>query len=158
MVAYILSFLSNLAFIDYIFFFTIIFLIILIVSLIYFIKINKDEEEEQPKKKVSDPDNLKAISEAIKVESKPITFTSYEKEQEEKAIISYDELVSSHGDYELNYSTEEKNDGVSIKKVDLDNLVKEVTEDKPNLEIHVISLKKEEEFLKALKTLQKNLN
>ena len=156
MVAYILSFLSNLAFIDYIFFFTIIFLIILIVSLIYFIRINKDEEE--PPKKVSDPDNLKAISEAIKVESKPINFTSYEKEQEEKAIISYDELVSSHGDYELNYSNEEQNDGVSIKKVDLDNLVKEVTEDKSNLEIHVISLKKEEEFLKALKTLQKNLN
>ena len=153
----IVLFLKNLSFIDYIFFFTVIFLIILVVSLIYFIRINEDiiEQEEE----VTDPDNLQSIASAIKNDSKPITFTSYEKEQEDKAIISYDELVSNTGNYTFNYASEDDKDGVSIKKFDLDNLISEsAKKEEPKIEVHLFSLKREEEFLKALKELQKSLN
>ncbi|MBR4231076.1 MAG: hypothetical protein IKR74_02845 [Bacilli bacterium] len=153
----IVLFLRNLSFIDYIFFFTVVFLIILVVSLIYFIRINEDiiEKEEE----VTDPDNLQSIASAIKNDAKPITFTSYEKEQEDKAIISYDELVSNTGNYTFNYTSEDDKDGVSIKKFDLDNLISEsAKKEEPKIEVHLFSLKREEEFLKALKELQKSLN
>lgn len=153
----IILFLKSLTFTDYVFFFTVIFLIILVVSLVYFIKINAEVIEQE--EKFSDPDNLKNIATAIKKEAKPITFTSYEKEQEDKAIISYDELLSNKQDYELNYSSEDEKDGISVKKFDLDNLVNPlIKSEQPKIEVHLFSLKKEEEFLKALKELQKSLN
>lgn len=149
-------FLKSLSFIDYVFFFTVVFLIVLIVSLIYFIKVNEDiivlEE------KVDDPDNLKLIAEGIKqTEAKPINFTSYEKEQEEKAIISYDELLSATGEYKLNYTDEEDGE-VSVKKVDLENLFDPTVRAEVKHRVELMSIKKEEEFLEALKTLQKYLN
>lgn len=153
----IILFLKNLTFIDYVFFFTVIFLIILVVSLIYFIRINEDliEKEEE----ITDPDNLQSIATAIKNDAKPVTFTSYEKEQEDKAIISYDELLSNTGKYEFNYASEDDKDGVSIKKFDLENLVSEsVKGEETKMEVHLFPLKREEEFLKALKELQKSLN
>lgn len=154
----VMIFLKSLSFIDYVFFFTVVFLIVLIVSLIYFIKVNEDiivlEE------KVDDPDNLKLIAEGIKqTEAKPINFTSYEKEQEEKAIISYDELLSATGEYKLNYTDEDEGE-ISVKKVDLDNLFTPSVESEhiKHGVVRLVSLKKEEEFLEALKTLQKYLN
>ncbi len=158
MVKDIILFLKNLSFIDYVFFFTVIFLIILVVSLIYFIRINEDEITQEA---ITDPDNLKNIAEALKnTESpKPITFTSYEKEQEDKAIISYDELLSNTGEYALNYSSEDDKDGLSIKKFDLDNLVNPTQKvEAPKIDVHLFTVKREEEFLKALKELQKSLN
>ena len=81
-----------------------VFLIILVVSLIYFIKINSNETDEltdnlvlneienvNKNKDVKDPE-LNEIATALK-NIKPIDFTPYEKEEEEKAIISYDELM-----------------------------------------------------------------
>ena len=154
----IMLFFKSLSFIDYIFFFTVVFLIVLIVSLIYFIRVNEDiiVLDEQ----IDDPDNLKAIAGAIKnEEKKPIKFTSYEKEQEDKAIISYDELLSNTGQYELNYASEETKGDVSVKQFDLNNLINtNVKAEEHPTEIHVISLKREEEFLEALKKLQKYLN
>ena len=113
----IITFLKSLAFIDYVFFFTVVFLIILVVSLIYFIKINSNETDEltdnlvlneienvNKNKDVKDPE-LNEIATALK-NIKPIDFTPYEKEEEEKAIISYDELLSNTGQYELNYLNE----------------------------------------------------
>lgn len=133
-----------------------IFLIILVVSLIYFIKVNEDIIKSD--ESLSDPDNLKEIASNIKTEKKPITFTSYEKEQEDKAIISYDELLSNTGEFELNYLDEEVKDDLTVKKVDLSNIANQssqiVIEQK---DVKLISLKKEEEFLQALKELQKTL-
>ncbi len=158
MFANISAFLKSITFIDYIFFFSVIFLIILVVSLIYFIKIN--EEIIDSTEKVEDADNLKEIINNIKAtDPKPITFTPYEKEQEDKAIISYDELLSNTGSYELNYVNEEVKDDLTIKKVDLNNIANQNMQiEVTNKEVHLLSLKREEEFLKALKELQKTLN
>ena len=153
----IMLFLKNITFIDYVFFFTVVFLIVLVVSLIYFIKINEEIIEKD--EKFNDPDNLREIAGAIKKEAKPITFTSYEKEQEDKAIISYDELLSNTGEFELNYSSEEQKGDLSVKKIDLNNLISGSVKSEPaKMDVHLISLKREEEFLKALKELQRKLN
>ena len=158
MFANISAFLKSITFIDYIFFFSVIFLIILVVSLIYFIKIN--EEIIDSTEKVEDADNLKEIINNIKAtDPKPMTFTPYEKEQEDKAIISYDELLSNTGSYELNYVNEEVKDDLTIKKVDLNNIANQSMQiEVTNKEVPLLSLKREEEFLKALKELQKTLN
>ena len=122
----IYTFISNLGFIDIVFFAAIITLLILLVSLVYFIKINKDdvlgeddffkgeeklEETNNDKEKIiekiepkiekeayNDEEgellDLKTITEKMAEEKeKPISITAYEKDQEEKAIISYDELL-----------------------------------------------------------------
>lgn len=158
MFANISAFLKSITFIDYIFFFSVIFLIILVVSLIYFIKIN--EEIIDSTEKVEDADNLKEIINNIKAtDPKPISFTPYEKEQEDKAIISYDELLSNTGSYELNYVNEEVKDDLTIKKVDLNNIANQNMQiEVTNKEVPLLSLKREEEFLEALKELQKSLN
>ncbi|MGN1379329.1 MAG: hypothetical protein ACI4XR_02900 [Bacilli bacterium] len=150
----IIVFLKSLTFIDYIFFFTVVFLMVLIISLIYFIKINGKIIESDP---VKNSDDLKEIATALK-DLKPISFTPYEKEEEEKAIISYDELLSNTGQFELNYSNEEKNGDVLIKKVDLNNLINDKKPDEMKMEVHLMSLSREEEFLKTLKELQKILS
>ena len=170
----ILNFLKSISFIDYIFFFTVIFLIILVVSLIYFIKINEEaleesianddskEKQQDNIKKENDKDDLKVITESLMAEEeKPVKFTTYEQEQEEKAIISYDELLSNTGEFKLNYVEDEKNlnPNVNVKKVDLNNMVNvNIQEKMPKLDIKVISLKEEEAFLKALKELQMKLH
>ena len=152
----IYNLLKNISFIDYIFFFTVVFLIILVICLIYFIKINGKVVETEDI--LDDPDNLKAIADKIdSTPAKPVTFTSYEKEQEEKAIISYDELLSNTGEYQLNYSDEETKDDLTVKKVDLNNLTSPSTIETKKEEIHLLSLEKEEAFLSALKELQKSL-
>ncbi|MBE6155443.1 MAG: hypothetical protein E7164_01650 [Firmicutes bacterium] len=151
-------FLKSITFIDYVFFFTVVFLIVLVVSLIYFIKIN--EEVIESGDSVKDPDNLRAIATAIKSQPKePIAFTSYEQEQEDKAIISYDELLSNTGEFQLNYVDEEQKGDLSVKKIDLNNLINaSVKAEPPKIEVHLISLKREEEFLQTLKELQRSLN
>ena len=166
----IIVFLKSLAFIDYVFFFTVVFLIVLVVSLIYFIKVNGNDMESENLvlneiEKVNNNPNidnikdndLKEIATALK-NVKPIDFTPYEKEEEEKAIISYDELLSNTGQYELNYLDEDKTGDVLVKKVDLNNLINVKTSEPIKMEVHLMSLRKEEEFLKTLKELQKSLN
>ena len=86
-----------------------------------------------------------------------IKFTDYEKDQEDKAIISYDELLNKGNNYELNYEKEEMHDDLSVKKVDLDNLVNKNNNTVSNIEVRLISFQKEEAFLEALKRLQKEL-
>lgn len=107
----------------------------------------------------TDPDNLSNIVSKIQKEAKPITFTSYEKEQEDKAIISYDELKSNSGDFELNYENEENKGDLLVKKIDLSNLTSSnlIKTEPPKMEVHLMTLAHEEEFLKTLKELQKLL-
>ena len=155
----IYNFIMALRFVDIVFYFSILILMILIVILIYFIKINKLEEDE--KNKLGETQEMKIAKELrdnMKSSDKMIQFTDYEKDQEDKAIISYDELLNKEtNNYELNYETEEMHDDLSVKKVDLDNLVNKSNNAVSNLEVRVIKKKKEEAFLEALKRLQKEL-
>lgn len=155
----IYNFIMALRFVDIVFYFSILILMILIVILSYFIKINKLEEDE--KNKLGETQEMKIAKELrdnMKSSDKMIQFTDYEKDQEDKAIISYDELLNKgNNNYELNYETEEMHDDLSVKKVDLDNLVNKSNNTVSNLEVRVISFQKEEAFLEALKRLQKEL-
>ena len=155
----IYNFIMALRFVDIVFYFSILILMILIVILIYFIKINKIEEDE--KNKLGETQEMKIAKELrdnMNSSDKMIQFTDYEKDQEDKAIISYDELLNKEtNNYELNYETEEMHDDLSVKKVDLDNLVNKNNNVVSNLEVRVISFQKEEAFLEALKRLQKEL-
>ena len=155
----IYNFIMALRFVDIVFYFSILILMILIVILIYFIKINKLEDDE--KNKLGETQEMKIAKELrdnMNSSDKMIQFTDYEKDQEDKAIISYDELLNKEtNNYELNYETEEMHDDLSVKKVDLDNLVNKNNNVVSNLEVRVISFQKEEAFLEALKRLQKEL-
>ncbi len=151
------DFLETLSFIDIVFFFAVMILIILVVTLIYFIKINKDDEEDK-KDETAEMKIAKEIRDNMnKEEDVVINFTDYEKDQEEKAIISYDELVNKSNKYGLNYEKEDVYDDLSVKKVNLDNIVNKNSEIKINNDVRVISFAKEEAFLEALKRLQKEL-
>lgn len=178
----ILGFLNTLTFIDYVFFFSVVILIILIVSLIYFIKINDEVFEEpkveEPKKdileniqvEVPTPDiydeneegellDLQALTKQLEAnKTLNIDLTQYEKEQEERAIISYDELLKKTGSAQINYENEELVDDITVKKVDLANLVSNIEDNEPKIKVQVISYDREEAFLQALKQLQQNLN
>ena len=99
----------------------------------------------------------KELRDSMKNSEPTIKFTDYEKDQEDKAIISYDELLNKGNNYELNYEKEEMHDDLSVKKVDLDNLVNKNNNTVSNIEVRLISFQKEEAFLEALKRLQKEL-
>lgn len=164
------QFIKTLSFVDIVFFFAVLALMLLIITLIYFIKENSDDDIESsfidfPKKKEEEIqkdelDDLRKITEALEnAEPSTIHLNQYEEEQEEKAIISYDELLKRKNDFAINYSEEENIDGdLTIKKVDLDHLLNTEVVVKPELKVSVISYEKEEAFLEALKTLQKTLN
>ena len=153
------DFLETLSFIDIVFFFAVMILVILVVTLIYFIRINKDDKEEKKNDETAEMKIVKEIRENMKNDNDDvvINFTDYEHDQEEKAIISYDELLNKSNKYGLNYEKEDVYDDLSVKKVDLDNLVNKDSEIKVNSDVRVISFAKEEAFLEALKRLQKEL-
>ncbi len=152
------DFLKSLSFIDIVFFFSIVILMILVVTLIYFIRINEDEDDKKNEDETAEMKIVKELRENMKSDDEVvINFTDYEKEQEDKAIISYDELVNKNNNYGLNYEKEDIYDDLSVKKVNLDNLTNKNNENKVNSEIRVISFAKEEAFLEALKRLQKEL-
>ena len=152
----IISFLKTLSFADIIFFFAVLVLMILVVTLIYFIKINNEKDEE-----LEETTEMKIVREITKnLDNEPapaVEYTEYEKDQETKAIISYEELLGKTNNYELNYEKEEYYDDLSVKKVDLDNLVNLKEKKDQKIEVRVISYQEEEAFLQALKQLQKNL-
>lgn len=142
--------------VDIIFFFAVLILMILIVTLIYFIKIN-NETEEKDLEETQEMKIAKELRDSMKNSEPTIKYTDYEKDQEDKAIISYDELLNKGNNYELNYEKEEMHDDLSVKKVDLDNLVNKNNNTVSNIEVRLISFQKEEAFLEALKRLQKEL-
>ena len=92
-----------------------------------------------------------------KENAEQITINNYEKDQEEKAIISYDELLQKQNKYAVNYEKEEVLDDLVVKKVDLNDLINKNVTDKIK-KVRVISYEKEEAFLNALKELNKLLN
>ena len=82
-----------------------------------------------------------------------IKLTPYEEEQEQTAIISYDELIKSNDG--IVYNDVSSNDGVEVKQVDLDKTTN------INVEEHKIpkeTYAHEELFLSRLKSLQSKIN
>ncbi len=166
------SFLKTLSLVDVVFFFAVLALMLLVIVLIYFLRENTGEVDNNITFKQSDNNmkidtsnhdeitSLKAITEALEnAEPSSIDLNKYEEEQEEKAIISYDELLKRKNDFAINYSEEESlDDDLTVKKVDLDHLVNKDVIVKPEIKVSVISYQKEEAFLEALKQLQQNLN
>jgi len=150
-----LDFISTLAFVDVVFFFAVLSLMLLIITLIYFVKENSMLEEEEKQEGI-----LLEIAAALEEAEQPsVNLNRYEEEQEEKAIISYEELLKRKNDFAINYSEEENVDEeLTIKKVDLNNLVNKDIIVKPEIKVSVISYEKEEAFLDALKRLQQTLN
>lgn len=99
--------------------------------------------------------------ELLPKEPKTIELTSYEMEQEEKAIISYDELVEKSGMASISYSDERKEDNILVKKVDLENTGKielDPIKKEINSKVPLLSYEHEEAFLNALKQLQELIN
>ena len=170
-------YISSLTIIDILFLISMLVLIILIVALIYIIRMNNDDtevlDEIKEDKTLSDDIDLVAISKEIdESEPKPIILNDYEKEQEEKAIISYDELLARTGPIDIGYIKESDINGLKVKSVDLESITKpiELPKIKQEESINItkpintttsnvlISYEKEEAFLEALKKLQKLLN
>ncbi len=155
-----IDFLKSVAFVDVVFFLAILVLMLLIITLIYFIKENNEEIESPDLTKLTELDLLKEITEEIENdEPKEINLNKYEEEQEEKAIISYDELIKHKNNFALNYSEEETiNDDIKVKKVDLDNLINKDLKLENKTHGVMFSYEKEEAFLAALRALQQTLN
>lgn len=144
-------------------------------------KVEKEEElpEEGPELvKLSDekiPDKLEytkalwqkddfdLLSVSHELESLPrerkVSLTPYEEEQEEKAIISYDELVNRKNE-NISYNNEFRtaDNDILVKQVDLDKTQKVDLESSNDIREKDKDYKHEEEFLKSLKDLQKVLN
>ena len=109
----IINFIKSLAFVDLIFFFAVIALMLLVVVLIYFIREN-DEVLTNTKETLEEPlistksteDELKYLRELTEAlenaEPSNINLNQYEEEQEEKAIISYEELLKHKNDFSIN--------------------------------------------------------
>lgn len=130
------------------------------------INVIEKKEEENPIKldEVYDDEegellDLEGLTKKLQQEeSERVTCTEYEKDQEEKAIISYDELLQKHNKYAINYEKEEVMDDLIVKKVDLNDLVNKNSEEVIETEVRAISYQKEEDFLRALKELNSLLN
>ena len=131
--------------IDIVFFISVILLFILIIVLIYFIKINEDVYVDEIKK-LTEKENLEEINKDL---NDVKTFTSYEEEQEKRAIISYDELKEIHKYSNLNYVEEKQLDGLSIKKINSEDMFNNSDEES--------IYQKEEEYLSKLKGFENKL-
>lgn len=181
----IISFIKTLSFVDVVFFFAVVALMLLIVTLIHFILenkytegneeisekvnisnssinspeeiVNKSTEEQEIMKEANDLLEIAAALEQAEPNNSSLNY--YEEEQEEKAIISYEELLERTNEWAINYSEEENiAEDLTVKKVDLNNLVNKEISLKPEIKVSVISYEKEEAFLAALKELQQLLN
>ena len=107
--------------------------------------------------------DLEKITKNIERDYKPVNvrLTSFEQEQEDNAIISYDELVKQMNNNKINYDTSytHMDDDIDVRKIDVDNEIKtssrQVSNERTGLTC--MSYEKEEEFLKALRQLQSTL-
>ena len=114
-------------------------------------------------KNVKERFDLESITKNISENYKPenVRLTSYEQEQEENAIISYEELVRQTAENKINYDTSFKCDeeDIEVKKIDLDSETVDKTSFVSNNgpKLSLMSYEQEEAFLKALKQLQGTL-
>ncbi len=152
---------------DIIFLLLVLILIILIVTMFYIFKLGQEYVYVEKEKKtnenykpfVENPDNLIEVANALEENNSSLNINnnSYEEEQEENAIISYDELIKNADKFSIQYDDEEDYDGIKVRKIDLEPFNFKIEEPSDIAKVKVISYEKEEAFLEALKTLQKNL-
>lgn len=111
------------------------------------------------KKAKMDMIDLEAITKNIEENYRPanIELTSYEQEQENNAIISYEELLKNKDSRQVNYDDDyENNIDISVRKVNLNENVG-TNIPKTKIEVNLMNYEKEEAFLKALRQLQSDL-
>ena len=179
--------LENVANSDVLVYIFVIFLIVVSMMMIYLVySQNKQLTQElmlrdkkaREEKKNQDLD-LKTLTKELESAPKErnIELTKYEAEQEEKAIISYEELVHANQNLNINYSDTDELDNIVVKKVDLDNTGKinineinaaieaEKEEQQPikvensePITVPPATYDHEEEFLDSLKQLQSSIN
>ncbi len=164
---------SSFSWSDLFFFVVTLLLLLLLVYIVYLIKVDDEEEDGDLSQMLSVADNTvqlpkssgtqKSLSKIVdELETdytpKPIDLSEYEKEMEDTAIISYDELVQRASTatniyYDDNYDS--GFDDVVVQKVDNKE---SKTQELVNLpKAIMMSYENEEAFLSALKVLQKNL-
>ncbi len=155
----LINIIGDLTIVDMIVLIALMTFIILIISVIYIYKISTLEEDYDDEREVNDMLDLKEITKQIEEAPRAvnINLTPYEQEQEEKAIISYDELVRSNNSMKINYKEEKQDAGVTVKQVDLDNIAK-YDKNSSDTKVNIISYEKEEAFLEALKNLKNMLS
>lgn len=156
----IFGFIYSLSMGDYFFFLGTFLLIVLFIYVLYLIKCSDYESREESNDGFKDEFDLEAVSKDIEDNYHPsaIKLTSYEEEQENNAIISYDELLNTKQLKIIGYDDEyvSNNDEIEVKKFDLKSISK--SDEDSHLEVKLLSYEKEEAFLQALKQLQQNLS
>lgn len=158
----LVGFIYSLSMGDYFFFIGTFLLIVLFVYILYLIKCSDGEEALNAVSDKKDDFDIEAVTRAIEKDYKPetIRLTSYEEEQENNAVISYEELLKNKDKISVSYDDEYEFEEptLSVKKFDLTNTSETPVIDESKLKVQLISYEKEEEFLKALKDLQSNLS
>lgn len=152
------GFMYSLSMGDYFFFIGTILLIVLLVYIIYLIKCGDEEETVIGK----DGFDIEAVCKNIEKNYKPetIKLTSYEEEQENNAIISYDELIKNKDKINISYDDEYNSPipELTVRKISISEDKNENTLEMPKLNVKMFEYEEEENFLKALKELQKDLS
>jgi hypothetical protein len=132
----------------------------ILISIILLILLkNKERNMSALLKSKKDMIDLEKITKNIETNYKPaiVELTSYEQEQENNAIISYEELLASRNNSDVNYDNEYNNNtDIGIKKVSFSNSKGESI-GQTKIEVNLMNYEKEEAFLKALRQLQKDL-
>ena len=158
----LVGFIYSLSMGDYFFFIGTFLLIVLFVYILYLIKCSDGEEALNAVSDKKDDFDIEAVTKAIEIDYKPetIRLTSYEEEQENDAVISYEELLKNKDKISVSYDDEYEFEEptLSVKKFDLTNTSETPVIDESKLKVQLMSYEKEEEFLKALKDLQSNLS
>ena len=158
----LVGFIYSLSMGDYFFFIGTFLLIVLFVYILYLIKCSDGEEALNAVSDKKDDFDIEAVTKAIEKDYKPetIRLTSYEEEQENNAVISYEELLKNKDKISVSYDDEYEFEEPTliVKKFDLTNTSETPVIDESKLKVQLMSYEKEEEFLKALKDLQSNLS
>ena len=125
---------------------------------------NKKPQKFNKEKSINkELEELQSITQELETipRERTIELTPYEEEQEKKAIISYDELLSKENNAHIAYESEYQNDDLIAKKVDLANTGKielDPIKREINKKVTLMNYEHEEQFLEVLKQLQNLLN
>ena len=162
----LVNLLNNITSHDLLLFIVVISLIFISITMVYLVySQNKQLTNELIKKdSKTEMQELKELSEQLANLPKTtnnVDLTQFEKEQEEKAIISYDELLKNKNNVGIGYASTELKDDIEVKKIDLENtgfIELDPIKKELNSKISLVTYEHEEEFLKSLKQLQYLLN
>lgn len=143
-------------------FITIVLLLILTSIIILLTLKNKEKYMNTVNQAKKDMIDLEAITRNLEANYQPpvIELTNYEREQEESAVISYEELLKKRTNNRVVYDDSfVNNTTVDVKKIDLSSDL-EATQSiitPTKIEVNLFDYEKEEAFLKALRKLQSDL-